>query len=69
MHGRLTAEPGLPYDEWEVQLYAYDEALVTAADVLDVPVPPGARDEMGPGQRTAIEQGLADAGFDIWSDD
>jgi hypothetical protein len=52
-----------------VQLYAYDEALVTAADVLDVPVPPGARDEMGPGQRTAIEQGLADAGFDIWSDD
>jgi hypothetical protein len=52
-----------------VQLYAYDEALVTAADLLDVPVPPGARDEMGPAQRAAVEQGLADAGFDIWSED
>ena len=65
----MTAEPGLPYDEWEVQLYAYDEALVTAADVLEVPVPPGARDAMGPAQRTAIEAGLADAGFDIWSEE
>lgn len=51
-----------------MQLYIYDEALVTAADVLDVPVPPGARDEMGPAQRAAIEQGLADAGLDIWSE-
>jgi hypothetical protein len=37
--------------------------------VLEVPVPAGARDEMGPAQRAAIEQGLADAGFDIWSED
>ena len=42
---------------------------MTAADALDVPVPPGAREEMGPAQRTAIEHGLADAGFDIWSEE
>ena len=65
---RLTQEPGLPYDQWEVALYAYDEALVTTADLLDVPVPQAAREEMGPADRAAIEQGLADAGLDIWSE-
>jgi hypothetical protein len=42
---------------------------VTAADIVDVPVPPAARDEMGPAERSALEQALADAGLDIWSDD
>jgi hypothetical protein len=67
IRGRLTQEPGLPTDEWELALYAYDEALVTTADLLDLPVPQAARDEMGPADRAAIEQGLADAGVDIWS--
>jgi hypothetical protein len=65
---RLSQEPALPYDQWELQLYAYDEALVTTADLLDVPVPLAAREEMGPAERAAIEQGLADAGLDIWSE-
>ena len=65
---RLSQEPGLPYDQWELALYAYDEALVTAADLLDVDVPQAAREEMGPADRAVIEQNLADAGLDIWSD-
>ncbi len=51
-----------------MQLYAYDEALVATADLLDVPVPQAAREEMGSAERAAIEQGLADAGIDIWSE-
>jgi hypothetical protein len=66
---RLTRDPELSYEQWEIQLYAYDEALVTAADIVDVPVPPAARDEMGPAERAALEEALADAGLDIWSDD
>ena len=65
---RLTQEPGLPYDQWELALYSYDEALVTTADLLDVDVPQSAREEMGPADRAAIEQALADAGLDIWSE-
>ncbi len=62
---RLTQEPALPYDQWELELYAYDEALVTTADLLDVPVSQEAREEMGPAERAAIEQALADAGVDL----
>jgi hypothetical protein len=69
LHHRLTRDPELSVEQWEIQLYAYDEALVTAADIVDVPVPPAARDEMGPAERSALEQALADAGLDIWSDD
>ncbi len=65
LHGRLTADPPLPFDEWELQLYAYDEALVTAADIFDFEVPAAARDEMGPDDRATLEQALADAGFDV----
>ncbi|HEX2193326.1 MAG TPA: hypothetical protein VHH09_09040 [Acidimicrobiales bacterium] len=65
LRGRLTQEPPLPSDQWELQLYAYDEALVTTADLLDVPVPQAARDEMGPDDRAAIEQALVDAGLDL----
>ncbi len=67
IRARLSQEPRLPTDEWELALYAYDEALVTTADLLDLPVPQAARDEMGPADRVAIEQGLADAGVDIWA--
>lgn len=52
-------------DAWELDLYAYDETLVVTADLLDVPVPPGARDEMGPDARAALEEGLAAAGVDL----
>ncbi len=65
---RLTQEPALPYDQWEVELYAYDEALIITADLLDVPVSQAAREEMGTADRAAIEQALADAGLDIWSE-
>jgi len=65
LHGRLTADPPLPFDEWELQLYAYDEALVTAADIFDLEVSAVARDEMGPDDRAGLEQALADAGLDV----
>ena len=61
---RLTAEPA-DVDAWELDLYSYDESLVVAADLLEVPVPPGARDEMGTEARTAIEEGLTAAGLDL----
>ena len=64
---RLTGEPA-DVDAWELDLYSYDETLVVAADLLDVPVPPGARDEMGPEARAALEQALAGAGLDFHRD-
>ncbi|MFN2608512.1 MAG: hypothetical protein ABR511_11585 [Acidimicrobiales bacterium] len=66
-HRRLSADPPLPPDQWELALYSYDDALVTAADLLDLDVPAAARDEMGPEDRAALEQALADAGLDAWS--
>ncbi len=33
---------------WEADLYTYDDALVSVADLLDVEVPPGARDDRPP---------------------
>lgn len=51
-------------DRWELDLYAYDEALVIVADLLDVEVPPEARDELTPDHRALLEDGLAAAGFD-----
>lgn len=50
---------------WELDLYAYDEALVIAADVLDVPVPDGAREDLTPEHRAVLEAGLAGAGLDV----
>ncbi len=52
-------------DRWELDLYAYDEALVTAADLLDVEVPPEARDELTPDHRALLEEALAGAGLDV----
>jgi hypothetical protein len=52
-------------DAWELDLYSYDETLVVAADLLDVPVPPGARDEMGPEARAALEEALTAAGVEL----
>ena len=64
---RLTGEP-VDVDAWELDLYSYDESLVVAADLLEVPVPPGARGEMGAEARTAIEEGLTAAGLDLEGD-
>jgi len=68
LRGRLSAEPPLPFDEWELVLYSYDEALVTAADIFDIDVPAAARDEMGPDDRAELEQALTDAGLDLRAD-
>lgn len=62
---RLTGEPA-DVDAWELDLYSYDETLVVTADLLDVPVPSGARDEMGSEARTALEQALVAAGVDLY---
>ena len=52
---------------WELDLYSYDESLVVAADLLDVDVPKGARDEMSAEQRQVLEERLAAAGIDVRS--
>lgn len=52
-------------DAWELDLYSYDESLIVAADLLDVDVPKGARDEMSAEQRQLLEDGLAGAGLDV----
>lgn len=67
-HEQLDADPPLPYDEWELVLYSYDDALVTAADLLDVHVPAAARDAMGPEDRAALERALTAAGLDVWTE-
>jgi hypothetical protein len=52
-------------DLWELDLYSYDESLVVAADLLDVEVPKGARDEMSAEQRQVLEDRLKEAGLDV----
>ena len=52
-------------DRWELDLYSYDESLIVAADLLDVEVPKGSRDEMNAEQRQALEERLAGAGIDV----
>jgi len=66
LHAQVYADPPLPYDEWELALYSYDEALVTAVDVFDLEIPPAWRDELGPEDRAAVEQALVDAGLAAW---
>jgi hypothetical protein len=64
----LRSRLDMPQDDvdvFELDLYSYDESLVTAADLLDVEVPKGARDEMSAAQRAVIEERLAGAGVDV----
>jgi hypothetical protein len=61
---RLDQPPTDP-DVWELDLYSYDESLIVAADLLDVEIPKGARDEMSAEQRQVIEERLAAAGLDV----
>ena len=65
---RLDAPPVDP-DVWELDLYGYDESLIVAADLLDVDVPKGARDEMSADQRRVLEERLAAAGIDVRGED
>ena len=64
---RLDRPPADP-DVWELDLYSYDESLVVAADLLDVEVPKGARDEMSAEQRQVLEDRLKAAGLDVRPD-
>ncbi len=50
---------------WDTVLYTYDDALVAIADLLDLEVPPEARDEMNVEQRSELEAALAGAGIDL----
>ena len=61
---RLDQPPTDP-DVWELDLYSYDESLIVAADLLDVEIPKGARDEMSAEQRRVVEERLAAAGLDV----
>ncbi len=61
---RLDAGPENP-DVWELDLYSYDDALIVAADLLDVEVPKGARGEMTSEHRQVLEERLAAAGMDV----
>ena len=58
-------QPPVDPDVWELDLYSYDESLIVAADLLDVEIPKGARDEMSAEQRQVIEERLATAGLDV----
>lgn len=52
-------------DAFELDLYAYDDSLIVAADLLDVDVPAGARGEMSAEHRAELEARLAGAGLDV----
>ncbi len=61
---RLDA-PQDDVDVFELDLYSYDESLIVAADLLDVVVPKGARDEMSAEHRQVLEERMAAAGMDV----
>ena len=48
-------------------LDAYDQALVTAAEMLEVPLPPAPEGDrrFTPAQRSEVEAGLRQAGVDV----
>jgi hypothetical protein len=60
------ADPGIDEVRWEIELYTYDDALVTLADFLDVPVSGAVRDEMAAADRYDLEEALIEAGVDLF---
>ncbi|MDP9452198.1 MAG: hypothetical protein M3P97_02130 [Actinomycetota bacterium] len=64
-YAALPAPSDAERQAWDADLYTYDDALVAVADLLDVEVPPGARDDLTPDHRAGIEQALAAAGLDV----
>lgn len=61
----LTAPSPADAAAWEADLYAYDDALVSVADLLDVEVPAGAREDLTPEHRSRLEASLAGSGLDV----
>ena len=66
---RRLDDPPDDRDLFELDLYSYDESLIVAADLLDVDVPKGSRDEMTADQREQLEARLRDAGLDVRGED
>ena len=64
---RLVGYEQLTRGEWEADLVAYDDLLVQASAMLDLPVPAGADPgaPLSPDGRAALEQSLAAAGLDV----
>lgn len=52
-------------DAWDADLYFYDDALVSVADLLDIDVPPAWRDDLTPEGRAEIEAAVTAAGLDL----
>jgi hypothetical protein len=50
---------------WDADLYTYDDALVSVADLLDVEVSARARDELTPDDRAELEAEVTAAGLDL----
>jgi hypothetical protein len=66
LHGQHRHEPGAAL-HWAQLVHRYDTLLDQAADMLDIPHPPG-RPRVRcyrPEQRAELEQGLAAAGLDV----
>ncbi len=61
----LPAPTHADQEAWDADLYTYDDALVSVADLLDVDVPAGARDDLTPEDRAELERALAEAGLDV----
>lgn len=63
--GTLAAPSAAERAAWDADLYTYDDALVSVADLLDVDIPPGARDELTPDHRREIEDAVRACGLDL----
>lgn len=61
----LSAPSPADADAWDADLYTYDDALVSVADLLDVDVSPAARDELTPDDRSELEAAVVAAGLDL----
>jgi hypothetical protein len=67
-YAALTAPTEAERQAWDADLYTYDDALVSVADLLDVEIPPEARDDLTPDHRFEIEMALLEAGLDVGGD-
>lgn len=61
----VTAPSAATRAAWDADLYTYDDALISVADLLDVDVPPAARDDLTPDDRGHIEEAVTVAGLDL----
>ncbi|CAN5135501.1 hypothetical protein BH24ACT1_BH24ACT1_08310 [soil metagenome] len=65
-HYRTLASPSVDdLQAWDADLYTYDDALISVADLLDVDITPAARDDLTPEQRGDIEDAVTAAGLDL----